>query len=343
MIIKSGIDFDDVLLQPIPSRIISRNSVSLNTQLKGLNLSIPIIASPMKGIVGIDLIKEMGRLGGIGILHRFYNNEEQPQRGRDLISLRNNATNFGVSVGLNDDFYKESLEAGASIICIDVANGYIDSVLEFSEKIAGYINANNYNCLLMAGNVATLEGARNLYNNGVSLIRTGIGSGALCITRNVTGIGVPQITAIYDCSYEGEVEIRELGTKESMVRKWKNPWFTVADGGIRNSGDAVKALAAGADFLMIGTILGSCYEADHDGEITGMAAREFQEQFYGSVKKSVEGIKKKVEKNISLEDFLQEFVWNMKSAFTYLDSENIVELHQKARFISVGKGSIKNV
>jgi IMP dehydrogenase/GMP reductase len=314
MKINSGYELDDLLLVPQPSMVNSRDDVDLSVHIKNFSLSIPIIASPMKGIVGVELIKKIGELGGIGIMHRFYNSHVA--RLMDLDHLADSGIPFGVAVGLNDNFYKEAIEEGASLIVIDVANGYLRSVASFTEEVANYIRSRYTNCLLMSGTVATFPGARKLLEVGADLVRVGLGSGALCTTRNNVGVGVPQATAIKDCSYEDA--------------------YIVADGGIKNSGDAVKALALGADLVMMGSLFANCFESDHNGKIQGMASKEFQEQFYGEVKKSVEGIQKDAVKQVSLEDMLKEFVWNMKSGFTYCNAQNIQELHNNAEFITRG-------
>jgi IMP dehydrogenase len=237
---------------------------------------------------------------------------------KDLDTLADTCLKFGVAVGLNDDFYKDAIEEGASLIVIDIANGYLDSVREFTGEVADYIRSTYTNCLLMSGTVATPKGAIQLSDAGADLVRVGLGSGALCTTRKNTGVGIYQATAINDCVWVVDASI-------------------VADGGIKNSGDAVKALALGADFVMMGSLFANCFESDHDGKIAGMASKEFQEQFYGEVKKSVEGIQKEAVKQISLEDLITEFVWNIKSGFTYMNSRNIQELHNNAEFILRGE------
>lgn len=323
-ILQTGFELNDLLLVSKYSTVISRNDVDLSTDFgNGFVLKIPIMASPMSGIVGVNLIKKLGRLGGIGILHRFYT--DKIKRKVELAMLEISNIHFGVAVGLNDEFYQEAINSGTDIICIDVANGYLDSVLKFVNEVYNYISRNDFNCLVMAGNVCTLEGASHLATYGANIIRVGIGSGGLCTTRKNTGIGIPQATAISGC--QGDNEICQ--------------WYTVADGGIRNSGDAVKALALGADFVMMGSLFANCFESDNNGIIRGMASREFQEQFYGEVKKSVEGIQKRIDKTMHLYKFIDEFVWNMKSAFTYLDSKNIEELHKNAEFVTTGKDSIR--
>lgn len=325
--IKQGYELADVFLVPKHSTISSRSEVDLSSKIGNIELKIPILASPMAGIIGIELIKELGRLGGIGILHRFYN--DPLKRAIDVVRLMHSATNFGVAVGLNDDYYMETCEAGANIICIDVANGYLDSVLEFTSEVATYIKTHGFNCYVMSGNVATYDGAKNLANYGADLIRVGIGSGQLCTTRMNTGVGVYQGTAIQDCSYF-EYPYQELGRKETKV---KLEWTVVADGGIKTSGDIVKALGLGADYVMIGSMFSNCFESDHNGKIQGMASREFQEQFYGEVYKSVEGIQIEAVKDISLEDMINELCWNIRSGFSYLNARNILELQENAEFI----------
>ena len=319
--IQQGYELSDVMIVPKHSNINNRNG-DLSVTIDNLKLKIPIIASPMSGIVGTKLIKELDEVGGIGILHRFYSNESK--RMKDCDFLRRTTKNFGIAVGLKDDFYKNALDYGASIIIPDIANGYINSLLNFTEEISAYIAKYNYKCLLMSGTVATYEGAKDLYNSGAKLVRVGIGSGNLCITRRSTAIGVPQFTAIQDC-----------------LPKENQNWYVVADGGIKTSGEAVVALAAGADLLMMGSLFGNCFESSHNGKIKGMASKEFQEQFYGEVKKSVEGIQKKAIKNIHLKDFINKFTWNMKSSFTYLNSETIADLQSNAEFILCGKNSIQ--
>ena len=338
MNVRQGFEPDDLLLIPQPSSINSRSEVDLSTDLgSGFILKLPIISAPMSGIVGVELIRELGRLGGLGILHRFYN--DVIEREKDVSFLEKAAINFGVAIGLGDNYYRHALNFGATIVLIDVANGYLDSVVEFTENVAGYIKQSGYNCLVMAGNVATFDGAKRLYDAGATLIRVGIGSGQLCVTRQNTGSGVSQATAIQDCShYLNDIDIYEMGSEHRINPK--TPWYTIADGGIKTSGDGTKALALGADFLMIGSLFANAYESDHDGKIQGQASREHQEQFYGEVRKSVEGVQQEATKKMSLEELITEFCWNMRSGFVYSNSTSISDLHKNAKFILCGTESI---
>lgn len=334
MFLEPQYDFDDVLILPSDfSSVLSRADVDtgvtlgyfkatdgfLKSMFTGITLKIPIIASPMKGIVGVRLIIELARLGGIGILHRFMSVDDYK---KSLYDLNEFADVFGVSVSLDDKLdYKLALEADAKIICVDVANGNLTSVYKKVSEINDFIFNHKCNALLMAGNVVTSGAAATLFEAGADLVRVGIGSGALCTTRNYTGIGRPQISALQDCSHFSGI---------------------ISDGGIRNSGDIVKALAAGADAVMIGTLLARSFESEHNGIIYGMASRKIQEEYFHSVK-SIEGLEVNAVSDKTLEDLITELVWGIKSACTYVNANNIDELRSKANFVLAGTGSIKKL
>lgn len=321
MKVYKGYDFDDLLLIPRPSKVNSRRDVCLGTRLgKDIKLSIPIIASPMKGIISPELIIEMDRLGGVGIMHRF--STDYTALKETLAHISMTCRNWGVAIGLGDVDELDVLKAQPKIVCIDVANGNLEAVINWVKVVKDVINQVAPRTLIMTGNVATYDSARNLANAGVDMIRVGIGSGALCTTRNITGVGVPQLSAINNCK---DVDA-----------------IVVADGGIRNSGDVVKALAMGADVIMLGTTLARTYESANNGIIYGGASRKLQEEYYHSVK-SVEGLEKEVKKDISLADLISEYTWGMRSAFTYLNAGNIKELQKNAQWVETGTGSIKKL
>lgn len=317
-----GYDFDDLLLIPKNSSINSRMDVNTGVDLSNtLHLDIPIIASPMKGIVGVNLITKLSELGGIGILHRFADSKAKWKQ--DINQLVLSESKFGLAIGLNDyESLDYALSVGTNIVCVDVANGYLESVKEFCLKIESMIH--NTDALLMAGNVATTDGFKALEDSGVDLIRVGIGPGTLCTTRNVTGVGVPQLTAIDWCSYAG------------------NYSKLIADGGIRNSGDMVKALAMGADAVMIGSLFAKSFESEHNGIIYGMASKKLQEEYYHNTK-SVEGLEMETTQTDTLQDIVDGLVWGLKSACTYLGASNSSDLYYHSNFIAVGNGSIKKL
>jgi len=309
---KKGYEFDDVLLVPQQSTIDSRSDVDISVQLGYMKLAVPIIASPMRGIISPKMIKHLDKLGTLGILHRFHDDYgEWYKQLRDC----SDASNWGAAVGLGNLTYRDAIGMGCSIICVDVANGYLYNVSKYVETIAEFIQKEGSGTMIMAGNVVTRQGANWLSNAGANIIRVGIGSGALCITRQVTGVGVPQLTAIMDCDNSIATSI-------------------TADGGIRSPGDIVKALAAGADTVMIGSMFAKAYESANGGTIYGMASRWLQEEHYHETK-SVEGIEKVVAKSIPLSNLIEELVWGIKSACTYLNAKNLEELQLNAEFIEV--------
>lgn len=314
-------DLDSVYLVPKLSNVESRDQVDLSVWINEKHqFRVPIIASPMKGIISPALIYKMADWGGIGIFHRFYDDEmalhidiETAVMMLQQAKLPSNW--FGISVGLDGLYTAMTLieKYNPKIVCIDIANGYLMRLMKTCSELAGWIERRGYDTLIMSGNVVTEEGAAELVNSGVDLVRTGIGTGNLCTTRRVTGVGYGYIEAISECSEVANV---------------------VADGGIKNSGDAVKALAAGARFVMIGSLLAQTYESAHNGIIMGMASRKLQEEYYHSVK-SIEGIEKPAEKRISFKDFASEFEYGIRSAFTYLGAYSIHDLQMNAEFVEI--------
>jgi IMP dehydrogenase/GMP reductase len=253
-------------------------------------------------------------------MQRFYDNINDQLC--DINYLYDQYAKFGISVKLNEfDILRYGLDHGVNIVCVDVANGYLESVLNYVSFLRDIITKLNYSTLIMAGNVVTLKGANNLWNAGADLVRVGIGSGGLCTTRNITGVGYPQLSALFEVSgYEG----------------------IVSDGGIRNSGDIVKALAAGADFVMIGSLLGKAKESANNGIIYGMASRKLQEEYYQAVK-SVEGIEKSLEKTTTVKELIDELSYGIRSACTYLNCSEVSKLHQSVSWVETGRGTLKEL
>lgn len=322
--IKKTYSYDDVLIKPLPSSITSRDAVDISVKLSNfLTINFPLIASPMVGVTSGKFAKQLSDLGGIAILHRFYET-----RGHLFDDINNNLTdkdNYGVSVKVEEENFQEYFEKSSpKIICVDTANGYNYNLIRYVYKLATHIQKNNYNCLILAGNVVTEEGCTNLYNNGCELIRVNIGSGSPCSTRNITGIGIPEISAISDCHNPG--------------KRYK----IVADGGIKNSGDFCKAVVAGANAGMSGKLFAETFEAPNEGILRGMASRGHQESL-NIVVKSVEGFDTLVDKKHSLADFIKEFGYGIKSCGTYLNASNLNEICKNGEFVSVSNTAIKKL
>ena len=326
---KQGYDLDDLLIIPKDSNVNSRNDVDIRTEISdGYWLDVPIVASPMKGIVGTKLIIELGMLGGLGILHRFYLNNFD--RAKDIYRIEKSGINYGIAISSSKTelgFLHKLLPhlSNIKVICVDVANGYTNYYGQFIQSLSDYLySVGRKSIVIMSGNVATGRGFEYLLTSGSQLVRIGIGQGRLCSTRNKTGVGVPQASAIIECRAISE------GILEATL---------IADGGIKYPGQAVKALALGADLIMVGTKLAETFESENNGTVYGMASLELQEQMYNDIK-SIEGISKKVGKTLSLKDYVDDIKWSIKSACTYVEASNLEELRKNSEFIIVGGSSI---
>jgi IMP dehydrogenase len=280
----------------------------------------------MDTITEENMANLMGEQGGMAILHRFVSVE----KNIEMFKKCKFPNSTGVSIGVGQDgiIRAEALiSLGASIICVDVAHGHSKEV---NRTIRTLREKYSENILIIAGNVATYAGADYLAAAGADLIKVGIGSGSVCTTRIKAGFGVPQLTAIQDC------------------RKVDRP--IIADGGIRQPADAVKALAAGAEFVMLGGLLAGTDESP--GEIDskkingkefkvkkfrGMASKEAQEDFMGSMSewKTAEGVSLEVPLKGSAKNIILDIMGGIRSGLTYCGASTIRDLQRKAQFIEI--------
>ncbi len=320
---KEALSYDDVLLVPHYSDIESRSQVDLKSVL-GVNLEFqtPIIASPMDTVSGFEMAMKLSELGGVAIIHRYCSIAEQTAIVRQ-IKIR--GERVGAAVGSTGDYMDRVTalyNAGVDFVCIDVAHGHHISVYNAIRNIRDHYGPAVH---IMAGNVATSEAFEALQAWGADSIRVGIGGGSICSTRIQTGHGVPNLSAIMDCATVA-----------------KNATL-IADGGIKNAGDAVKALAAGADFVMLGSLLAGTDEAP--GEVTdsllhgmkmksyrGMASREAQQDWRGK-SSAPEGIATMVPYKGPVEFIFNDLVGNIKSGLSYSGAVNIGGLQARSEFI----------
>jgi IMP dehydrogenase len=316
---KEHISFDDILLVPQHSEIGSRKDVSLSTILgDGLELELPIIAAPMDTVCEENMALSMSRSGGLGIIHRYMPIEDQARRVK---MVRDANAIVGGSVGARDSFVRDAellANAGATLILIDIANGHsnhaISAVKSLREELGDDVH-------IMAGNVATWDGFARLADAGADSIRVGIGGGSACTTRVVSGHGVPTLSSILDI--------------RSRVSYEDGPAL-IADGGIRNSGDAAKALAAGAHALMLGRLLAGTTESpgevDNNHKVfRGMASREAQEAGRGVVS-GVEGISTRVPFVGSVSNIINDLSAGIRSALSYTGAERLVDFHNESMY-----------
>ena len=319
---RHAFTYDDVALVPQFNNIPSRTEPSLETWLtKSLKIGIPLIAANMDTVIGEPLADILLDQGSIPIFHRFTPMEVQRKWVR-----RYEGKTF-VSCGIQKlDETRELLDLGALGVCIDVAHGHSDRMLRHIQEL----KKSHPDKQIIAGNVCTAMAYHDLVNAGADAVKVGVGPGAACTTRMVTGFGVPQFTAVRDCA--------------NIAERLRVP--LIADGGIRSSRDVVLALAAGASSVMIGKRFalttesaaqkrpcGSGYEA----KFRGQASADFQVEFYGGLKdKTVaEGIDFWAPVQGPVMDLLNELLGGIRSGMTYGGARNIKELQRKAEFVHV--------
>jgi len=241
MKIRKCLSFDDVLLAPQYSGVTTRKEVSIGSGLDSdFYFSLPIISSPMDTITEAKMCMAMASYGGLGIIHRYNSIDEQIQIVKEAMEFIDDEWDYPIAaaVGISGDYLERASELydhGARIFCLDVAHGHHVLMKDALEAISLRFS----DAHIMAGNVATKEAFEDLARWGAKSIRVGIGGGSICSTRIQTGHGIPTLQSIMDCS---DADVR---WEVSMI----------ADGGIRTSGDIVKALAAGANFVMLGSLL----------------------------------------------------------------------------------------
>ena len=321
---KPALSFDDVLLVPQYSDVESRRNVNIDSALsEGLDFSLPVISSPMDTITEADMAVALHKAGGLGIVHRYNTINEQADVIKQVIA-ECKAAPAAIAIGATGDYLdraERAVHLGVKVLCIDTAHGH-HSAMERAIKTLkdGYGNRVH----VMAGNVATLDGFNALAEWGADSVRVGIGGGSICSTRLVTGHGVPTLESIMDCAKTGH------NTK------------IIADGGIKTSGDIVKALAAGADFVMIGSMLAGTKETpgnvftSKEGKkykiYRGMASSKAQTDWRGA-SSTPEGVSTTVAFKGEVAPILDNILGGIRSGFSYSGVRTLKDFQIKARFI----------
>ncbi|MBD5806102.1 guanosine monophosphate reductase [Lactobacillus sp. 0.1XD8-4] len=354
---KKGLTFDDVLLIPAESHVLP-NEVDLSTQLaKNIKLHIPLISAGMDTVTEGPMAIAMALQGGLGVVHKNMSIQAQSGEVANVKSVvvpagatkaavdDQNRLLVAAAVGVTSDTFERAeslLKAGADAIVIDTAHGHSAGVLR---KIAE-IREHFPEATLIAGNVATGEATKALFDAGVDVVKVGIGPGSICTTRVVAGVGVPQITAIYDAA--------------SVAREYNKP--IIADGGIKYSGDVVKALAAGGNAVMLGSMLSGTTEAPGEvfedngkkykayrgmGSVGAMAQahgssdRYFQGGVNEANKLVPEGIEARVEYKGDVSDIVFQIDGGLRSGMGYVGAADIPSLIEKAQFVQITNAGLR--
>ena len=355
---QSGLTFDDVLLVPGYSDF-SRKDIDLSTQLtKRIKISIPFVSAPMDTVTESKLAIELAKLGGIGIIHRNLSVEDQ---ALEVKKVKDKKLLVGAAIGASGGFeirIEALSKVGIDVAVIDSAHGYSKEVIEAIK----FIKKNYKNIDVIAGNIASSDGAKALIAAGADGLRVGMGPGAICTTRIISGMGIPQITAIMETF--------------RIAKKLGVP--VIADGGIKYSGDMVKALAAGASSVMMGGFFAASLESPgklitlkqnelpsrfqrishikkyyqfkeyrgmgSEGAMKRGAKIKSEDEFHGKNYKDrvlvAEGVEGLVPVKGTVQDLVDQAIGGIKSGMYYVGAKKILDLWKKAKFIQITQASL---
>lgn len=354
-----GLTFDDVLLLPGYADF-SRGDIDLSTKLtKTITITLPLVSSPMDTVTESGMAIALGELGGIGIIHRNLTVEDQ---AAEVKKVKDTGLQVGAAVGANTGFEERVAAlstAGVDVVVVDSAHGFVKSVID----TISFIKNKYPDVQVIGGSIATFDGAEGLIQAGADGLRVGMGPGAICTTRIISGMGVPQITAI--------IETTKAAKKHGVP--------VIADGGIKYSGDMVKALAAGASAVMMGSFFASCLEAPGEvhvlkreqvphrfqsifkqdieeykfkeyrgmGSVAAMkkgAKIKSEDEFHGKDYKDrvlvAEGVEGLVPIKGTVKEIVDQAVGGIKSGMFYIGAKTAQELQEKAQFIQITHASL---
>ncbi len=358
-VLPLGLTFDDVLLLPAYSSF-TRQDINLSTYFsRRIKIEIPLSSAPMDTVTEADLAITLARLGGIGIIHRNLPIENQV---KEVLKVKSKKLLIGAAVGASENFDKRAEALGkinVDVIIVDSAHGFSKKVI----TAVSFIKKNFKKIDVVGGNIATVDGAKALIKAGADGLRVGMGPGAICTTRVISGMGVPQITALLEVA--------------KVAKAAKVP--IIADGGIKYSGDIVKALAAGASTVMMGNFFAQALESPGKKivlkrdqvphrflSIFNKRQRKFffkeyramgsesamkkgakiksEDEFHGKNYKDrvlvAEGVEGLVPIKGSVKELIDQTIGGIKSGFYYTGARNIRELWEKARFIQITQAAL---
>ena len=334
--IKEALTFDDVLLLPKYSNILPSKTSITSHLTKNILLKVPFLTSAMDTVTESKMAIAIGEEGGLGVIHRNLSIKNQ---SREVSKVKRKNLLVGAAIGTNKDDFDRArslISNGVDLIVIDTAHGHSEKVLKTLSKLKSIIKK----IPICVGNIATGEAAKRLCNSGADIIKVGIGPGSICTTRMVAGVGVPQISAI-------------MNVKKALKKKNIK---IISDGGIKFSGDIAKALAAGADAIMMGSIFAGTHESPGKkfkikgkiykqyrgmGSIGAMSAgsanRYFQKNFNDKSKFVPEGVEGRVEYKGKVSKIIYQLQGGLRSSMGYIGAKNLQEINKKAKFVKITK------
>ena len=320
---KEAVTYDDMLLVPQYSDIASRSEVDISSELNVTSkLQLPVMASPMDTVSEVDMSIAMAKAGGLAVIHRY---NTIPEQGNLVYRTASDISTSltAAAIGVSGDYLERAttvVALGANVLCVDVAHGHHVMTKNALNELRKAFGDDIY---IIAGNVCTLEGVNDVADWGANAVRCNIGGGSICSTRIVTGHGLPGLQTIFDCARtDRDVKI-------------------IADGSIKTSGDIVKALAAGADFVMCGSLLAGTTESPGSiinlpgnskaKEYRGMASKDAQ-MSWRNKSSTPEGVASYIPFKGSVLDVLGDLEGGIKSGMSYTGARNLTELRHKAEW-----------
>lgn len=339
-IVQEGLTFDDVLLVPAWSEVLPRE-VSLKSKFsRNISVELPIVSAAMDTVTEAPMATALAKEGGIGVIHKNMSIEGQAAQ---VALVHAQGLIVAAALGITGDVLERAAalkEAGVNAVVLDSAHGHSRGVVKALHKVKSAFPDLD----VVVGNVATAEATKCLIDNGADAVKVGIGPGSICTTRVVAGVGVPQLTAIFDCAKAAE------GSGVPVI----------ADGGLRYSGDLVKAFAAGADCVMCGSMFAGTAEAPGEifedfkngkkfkiyrgmGSIDAMEAGSKDRYFQtGAMKLVPEGIVGRVPYKGPVGDVIYQLTGGLRSGMGYCGTRDIETL-KKASFVRItSNGVVEN-
>jgi len=340
-ILSEGFTFDDVLIRPAASAM-EPAEASLKTSIAGINFSVPFLSAAMDRVTEVPMAIALGNLGGLGVLHRNCSVEEQARMVKEVKSAGGGPASGGKAIRVGaacgpfaSDRAQALDEAGCDFIVIDCAHGHNLNVVASAKKIKKSLK----HAKMIFGNIATAEAAKEACKFA-DAVKVGVGPGSICTTRIISGVGVPQLSAI--------LEVVSVASKRGVP--------VIADGGIRTSGDIAKALAAGASAVMLGNLLAGTDETpgaivEKGGkrykEYRGMGSKSViesaagKERYFTHGRKAVpEGVEALVPYKGPVADVVATLTSGIQVGMGYVGARNLKEFHKKAKFTRITNASI---
>jgi len=336
--------FDDVLLIPQKSAVLPAETDVATNLTQKIKIALPILSAPMDTVTEAKMAIALGKQGAVGVVHKNMNIDKQVKQIK--IAVKNKVI-VGAAISVGEEQFQRALklaDAGVSFLVIDTAHGHSTGVINLLKRLKQEKKLNKID--IIAGNIVSAEAAYDLISAGADAVKVGVGPGSICTTRVVAGVGVPQISAILEA-----VKGRKRSKKISIP--------IIADGGIRYAGDIAKAIAAGADSVMLGSLLAGTDESpgkiltikglkykSYRGMGSLAAMRKGSKDRYGQAniahtKLVPQGISGLVPYRGPVDKVIFQLIGGLRAAMGFLGAKTILEFQKKAKFVTISSAGLR--